>query len=1131
MRVTTPVFQLFTTPLTQAVEQGRMRELASTLSQHELFRGIKFSSNQLPIGLRWNMHPEFGFPRQAFNVYRRRSTYAAMNASTIQNLPVSISNSFRQFSFSSGEEMYITAVHVSVSAGQKLSITPFDRERKNMTGKTREVTQTGSVYFKCPFTCGFTIVGSGTVQAIHGISMDQVANAQDWELIQLVGLPFMKGSVGGQGYHGDAQGYINQLTNPERASMQRLLIGELLFPTPPSLNDPQVPDPQWNAPKSDLYFNDLKKPEGILELIKKCLSNTDDFSGTPLNRQPAFAITQIIKGIHQPGGDPPKDAEARIPVVGTTLLSVTSDSPAALGLGFGTTDFVPRGSVQSQSSAAMIDMHLMKAAATTTDLGFDYMVTAQYVIRPFEKIDVFDFLNDLSDKIEFCALSDARDIPLQPLQAEVFTLRTNRPETRDAPFTEAVKFRWARTALPQGYGVVASYKHGTSSVLNTPYDFSLDAFKNYSLYVPKVNSSNPDEQVTPEDDNDHDKFVMVQPEEELPFKGSEVHKYFVAGWDVFGQWSHFLKLNHIAQSPPKQNPGIMHVNLRKTHPDDVSDLSPNNPIVHCTLEVEIGWNWADRSPKRIEVSGTFFNASNNNPPVTHPNHMSLSAADHSTPVIVISFDSAGNPSSSLGSVTSIINTVETPSDLRKIKLIVDGVQASFLGVAPYAVAYAVYVRGLETVRISPAPEDWSAWSDGIVTRMEDPRPPAATVLPATVLFTALPDATKIGRGKLTWPSAANALGYYVWEASETAIRTVLEPLLKSDFPHNPEEHLKPLSTNLSERATQLRNKLGVTKYRNACQKAFNRISRNMITTTSIELEIPASSKVLTLYQISSINSANIESEKSNVIFFAVPQISKPAQPSLLLRKFKKEDPVTHTVSKGIQIQVLNGNDGVSPAGFNLYRTRNKLISNDVGMKGLPVKEFTDSAWQAHTMRMLDGTEYHGMVMEELVSNGNWRPYNFQAVAIGHEDPVNGIFRGESEASPTEQIFFPPDTPPTLQLVSPMLTNTHSKVFILSSSAPFERIDIGKTMIEIYKLDHSLKRSLVTTVVGSEVKINAADLSPVGASIAATWPAFQRQATNNASGMTRFSVGVKKETEKIIIRIIDPLGRATEVVES
>ena len=107
----------------------------------------------------------------------------------------------------------------------------------------------------------------------------------------------------------------------------------------------------------------------------------------------------------------------------------------------------------------------------------------------------------------------------------------------------------------------------------------------------------------------------------------------------------------------------------------------------------------------------------------------------------------------------------------------------------------------------------------------------------------------------------------------------------------------------------------------------------------MEIALPGSADVMFLYQVSSVNSANIESGKSNVIFFAVPRVVKPASPLLQVRKYKKRS-ASDPDGEGFEIKVVN-TIGEEPAGYQLYRVRKQLMSNDIGLKGLPVYDHTD----------------------------------------------------------------------------------------------------------------------------------------------------------------------------------------------
>src|SRR5690606_22994303 len=80
-----------------------------------------------------------------------------------------------------------------------------------------------------------------------------------------------------------------------------------------------------------------------------CLEKSDDFSYNRARRQPAYLHKTNVPGISQTGSlGSAKTATALIPVVAQTLLSISAENPAALGLGFGTYDFIDQNSVRLQ---------------------------------------------------------------------------------------------------------------------------------------------------------------------------------------------------------------------------------------------------------------------------------------------------------------------------------------------------------------------------------------------------------------------------------------------------------------------------------------------------------------------------------------------------------------------------------------------------------------------------------------------------------------------------------------------------------------------------------------------------------------------------------------------------------------
>jgi hypothetical protein len=1145
MRLSHPAFQLFSATLYEVVEQNIMPFFLAKIKKQEQFRKLEIGSNYVPVALRWTTHPEFGFPRQPFKVFRRLASYPTETLIRVLKDANEIVNITRTFPF--GEEMYVLAVSCTVAPGQSLLLTPVGRDNVPMKAKAYRMETSGSIIFKAPFMKGILCEGLGWVNDIVAVPMQGMLQSPEWQHIQTVGLPFKDKEVLGQGYESDPQGFVGAEVSGEEAGLMRLQMGEWLFLPPNSINaaDGLVPDVNWRHPRADKYRDMLRDEQ--LKMIGRCLHLSDDFSFDRSRRQPAYLHKMTIPGIDQLGsGNTPKDAHVVIPVVQHTVLSVSNESPAALGLGFGTYDFIPMRNTQPSVQSYSHMTYNAKMVMTQNFMGFDYMVAAQYTIRPFGEFKL-PFLDDLSQQIEFCALNDERSRPVTPAELQAFGLQMNRPDHVDEPYTESVKLRWGQSNVPHGFGIASSYKPAQSQVLNDPYAFGGASYQNFFTPVPKIDG-------VQQDTEDIGKFIYIGTDEPVPFYGSEAHKYFIAGWDVFGRWTPWTKCGYTSTAPAPQQPGIMAIHLNVSDPEGIYDLSPTEPFVDSTLEIEFGWDWIDRTPSEIQIAGRFFDAALTDAPVSIPAGFSTDPNTAGLPHIRIVFSSANPndvPTTNLGTLCIVQSNTPASSDtpaygsndipsanLKRYKLIIPGIKSRFTGLAPHQVAYSAFIRGLERVRV-PA-NGWSSWESGYntrpdgtvvkeggyITRLADPRPPAVTTFPAEVLFTAVPDAAKIARGKLDWDPAAGALAYHLWEASETAIRVALEKKLKEKFPADPSKWLKTLSVPLVERATQLRDLLGQTEYAAVCQRAFSRLSKEPITNTHYELSLPGSSDGLFLYQLNSVNSANIEGGKSNVIFFAVPKVVIPSAPLLQVRPYKKRTE-SDPEGEGLEIKVVT-TLGEEPAGYHLYRTRKKVLGNDPGMKGLPVLEHEAPEWTDTTMSMLDGTQFQGKMIRELGITRSWKPLVYQAVAIGKTDGTRGRIGGESEGSTTEVTYFPPATAPTLINTS-NYGNAFSTVFLVRTNAPFDKIELGKTIVDVYTLGSNHERVLLRSFVAGETACSAGSMSPAtNAAEAGLLPAMQYQPTDKASGITGFSLCLAGTAINAIVRITDPLNRFTEI---
>jgi hypothetical protein len=1136
IRLTHPYFKLFCAGLIDAFQQGRMKNFTTNARNVELLRNLKFNAEQLPVALRWNMHPEFGFPREPFSVYRRFADYSKMSIRTFHQSAAIPVNGERVENFF--EEIYLLSVGVTLLPGQLLTVTPLGKGGIRLVSKKFTFQSSGIIIVKSPFIEGVLLEGQGTLNQLAGIPQQAVVEAKNWERIQLVGLPFRTGEIKNQGYKGDLQGFDpHALTNAKSAAFLRLLMGEWLSTPPPSLQamDHQVPDFPWKFPNPAAYLHFLGNgPDSQLSNIKQCLEKSDDYSYIRDRRQAGYLQKTSIPGISQKGSlGTAKPAQALIPVVAQTLLSISTENPAALGLGFGTYDFLDSGIIRQFPSQNYTHALNTPALQNTglLDTAVDYMVGAKYVIRPMNdlQLPIFDHL---SKQVEFCALGEEAPTLVSVQQLEALGIQKNRPEIRDAIFTESVKLRWKQPENPTGYGIAVSYNPGTSKAENEHFPFEKDSYFSIFSPVPKNLSGDIEEE-------DKHKTVHALPDEPLPFTGNKSHKYFVAPWDVFGRWGPWTRRLFTAQAPEKQKPGIMEIRLAVAQGIDIYELDPGIPTVNCTMEIVFSWDWIDRSPKEIQIAGRFFNASLVNPPNVNLTRFAKTSSDSETPVISIEFDNSGinqTPSTNLGTVHVMESSIpvdssgdptfgsqDSPSsNLRKYKLVIPGMISQFPGVSPFEVAYTASIRGLEKVR--EAANGWSDWANGYVTRLPDPRPPAKIYIPANVQLTAFPDATRIAKGVFTWPAATGALYYHIWEASEIGIRTILEPALKEEFPGNPDQHLIPLSESLVNRASQLRDLLNQDKYALLCQKAFSRLTKNPLETRKYQVELPGSSEVLYLFSISSINSANMESKKSNPAFFAVPRVSVPEPPVVQV--------VNHPTKgsdgsiQGLEVRVFS-TGGIEPEGYQLYRIRKMPLNNEVGSKGLPIIEEDSPLWEDFSFSMLDGTVYTGKRYFETALQRSWRPLVYQAVAVGKVEADRGISAGESEGSTTQIAWYPPKTPPSLLLIG-SIENAFSKVFSFSTTAPFDTISLGKTKLELYRLGSDGSRTLISSFIAAETPLSNADLPLAGnASQASTLPKVNHQKMELSTGLVRFSLAIPLVAESHILRITDPLGQVSE----
>ena len=870
--------QLFSRGLTDASPE-MIRKVLAQLGQYQP-KPPAFGQHGLPVALRWCSLPSLGFPRQPFQVFRRGGRIALKQIASAVQISGTGTVEWGRVN------MFHVFFRATPDAGSSLTIQALDRVGRRIPGQTVSVASASQCRFRAPGVAALSVTGNGLISAIQGITANDFANLNDWDLIEIVGLPFKRGEIASPHYDPHPQGFDPANKEGVEAARIRLELAAMLHQPLPLTGIATIPTPNWPPPNIDSYLSFVRDPaDSVLPMISKCLLSTND--ADPNNLQAAFLYTQTGPGIRQadfPGVAPgPDPTQFDIPVVGVTMLSVGSESYAAAALGYGTIDFPP-------ASESPLPKAVEPALSFHTD--FDYMVTNTFILAD-------------GIKVELAALAQGRPDP-EAAAFSVDRLRRNRPPAVDQPETESVQLTWNHAMLPQGYVVARSRKADTSELLNSPRPFP----QGFELFTPprgeNAGSAPPEEPV-----------VFTDPVSEVPVSGLHDTEYLLAGGDVFGRWSAWTHSTYVSVAPPVQIPGL-HSVTTSLDPDTATGRKVTGDLI-----VEFAWDWTDRSARFIEFHGRFYSGSAG-PPVFSPGLQ----IDSDLPVegaAVVSFDAARNPSVTSGHDADVEILTPVPDDEnRRYRLTVHQFRADFRLQSQWD--YAAFARAEESIR--PAGE-FSETAGPRTTKIFDPLPPEVPEITADLQWTALPDAANRARGVLTWPADPQAMGYVVWEATEAAIRYAIDPDIPEPAPEaTPMDRALALATLLADEDNRQRSAI-----------AFSRLNADPLLESQIEVELPGGASTLFAYRVSSLSAANQESGRSSsVAWFAVPRRIKPGQPGLRVR----------AVPDGLEVTAIAA-PGPAPIGYNVFRVRNSALLADTGLKGPPKIPANHPDWQDLTI--------------------------------------------------------------------------------------------------------------------------------------------------------------------------------------
>jgi hypothetical protein len=1098
----------------------------------------EFPAAALPISLRWRVAPSLGLPITPFSLFRKQKK------SNLPMVPVVMGSIENGLTFQNGPfYRIIITIKNPLTTTANYAIGPLNAEFQDYGGKKQFFNsispgQSFSFLIDQPYLGGVRITGSSfQIMAANGITMLAYVNDPEWQLIQIVGLPFQEGKIDPNLYSTTKQGYVNALQTPDMACRQRVDIYSLFYKNPPATAPGGILMPEWNIPNGTQLEKSYQETvplkngiTGTLNDIKEMLTDVyqvapDFYSGFQQN----YVKEMQTLGVVDPANpNPQEDGTFQHPVCAATILCASTDNWHALGLGFGTLDFLPLSGLIREGSIAAIGL-------PGNIHAFDYMISATFrtpVLILVPEQDGFTIKWKLKfkefEEEEYATLShfDIQN-PLPPSSMLAETTGQNRPLVRDDNYYDHVRLSWHRPSIqdrsPLCYAV--AFKDnlspgGTLKFLNEERPFISGTNQ---PYVPALRADELAADLPGRAGNGFERFHHSR--SAVPFAGSVTQEYYVAAQNVFGLWSNWSPTTHTLAARPSQMPRVISSSLTTKHEGITSHIYPDSK-----LEMMIGWDWEDRTPFEIHLAGYFVSPPNANPPVTvHavttgntggaikryrirfngfvPELFELDAANNLVAVPPAEGEVNEDTTASAGSSSGSPST--SNPDLRTYLVTLRNMNLNFS--SETKLYFAAYARASEAKN----PTVFSDFSKPIVVTAADPIPRDPPLFVPDIKFATLPDANNISRYNLQFPPVPGAISYAVYLATEMSLRDRLTsitnyPKDKSIFQRR--DALNLASNNPADRKRAI--------------DAFTRVNKKPLTlkpgktVVEIELELNGDTQGLFIYAVSSFTEQNAESGLSDWIYVANPERITPGPP-ILLGVVNKKLPIPKAVLK------VNVGGGNNTSTIELYRTSKEYLGADVNMMGLPVSVGPTTGW--NKFKITDGigdepvtdptTPFDYFKVEEDIPEG-WAPLYYRAVSLGTNQPVNGKLPGRSPASNLLELLPPPPaTAPSLTDVSLSADGPAEIRLSFRSNAYVGRSPHGNHTATVFKLNDTTQ--LFEPLAGGDIP----QLQKLGTGEAEPLDKLARLPGIDPSGISTYVLNLTMP-EQITLKVVvaDPFGR-------
>lgn len=1040
--------------LSDAFRAGRVGQVGQKFGPQLRKRAHDTREPGDPVSLRWVANPMLGFPRAPFEVWRRSRKEEPTNpllgaAAPVAPATVPLPNEVIEIRF-----------EAQPTSGRTLTVEALSAAGKVLPGQLLSFTANQFGRFRAAGIAALRLSGQGTIATIGTLVQSDWANLPDWIRIEVVGFPFDPGQLPTAVYDPGKQGWEMPSLSGRDAARQRLGVAQILQLDPPAVGGGLVAPP-WPFPDPATFLDVLRK--GPLADIEQCLKVSDDTDSAKM--QALHVVDRSLPGLRQPGQQPGPDPASLALTTTQYIALAVHDGPVALGLGFGTIDIPPFGQYTPPRD-------LMPPGAA---LGRDeYMVTAKFTIAS-------------GITLELAAIGHRAAPPpgLAGLQAEQTFI--NRATQRDGAESVAVRVTWTAPAEQVGTGLLVRRPPAATSLINPPRPAGSEGFEPYLTEHRIADDGNPPGDLRP---------GVTMPEEAVPVSGSSVTAYAAAPMDIHGRWGPWRLTSHTVASRPVQKPGLHEISLALP-----ATLPATGPVASgSTLTVDVSWDWADRSPAKIEIFGAFVPLG---PP---PAAVSGFQVDSSLPAapgpLVISFSLSGVPSVPLpANVVEVLDSGAPPpagsaaSEVRRYRLVLPVMKLSFA--TANELAFAVSARGAERIR----PTELSAAVDPRATNVGNPFPAPPPSLPSvTVLWTAQADASGRARTVLSWPPVPAASGYIVWEATEAAL---FHAVSGGGSP--------TAGQGIRARAADLKTRVAANQA--ASLESFSRLNERPMAATAIELVLPGSADTLYAYRVSSITAQNIESARStDIVLVGVPHRNVPGTPRLEARPDAANEQVELTVVPG---------HGLLPTALRIHRVRRESLAGQIGTMGPPVISVLVASLTPVSVVGRSGPVEIGWRFTDAV-DASWQPYVYRCVAVGKDAPDDGIRAGDSPPSGMVRVLVAPTVPPLIS-GAVRAVGLAGTLLRFTTDLPFAPTSAGIGTLTIASVSAG-QRTVLARRDSSSIEVGL-PLSAVGPS--ATGVKATRRAA--VSGVADVTVLLPLQaTGAIVLTATDPLGRSTTV---